>query len=194
MSYVKDIDLGWGEILKELSETDATSVKVGIQSTAGQVNSGKISMAHLGAIQEFGGDIKVGASEGTVYHKVFKNCNFARSGRFVKKSKSNFARNVSIGAHKISIPSRPFMREGLDKNKNAITDLSTDLAGKILEGKTSVNQALKLIGQKAEKGIKDNMSSGGFAPNAASTIKKKKSSTPLIDTGHLRQSITSVVE
>lgn len=194
MSYVKDIDLGWGEILKNLSESDATSVKVGIQSTAGQAADGKISMAHLGAVQEFGGDIKVGAGSTTVYHKVLKSGNFARGGRFVKKSKSNFARTVSVGAHKISIPSRPFMREGLDKNKNEITSLSTDLAGRILDGKTSVNQALKLLGQQAEKGIKDNMSSGGFTPNAASTVKHKKSDTPLIDTGRLRQSITSVVE
>ena len=35
---------------------------------------------------------------------------------------------------------------------------------------------------------------GGFAPNAESTIKKKGSDQPLIDTGYMRQSVNYVVK
>lgn len=151
-------------------------------------------MAHLGAVQEFGASINIKARQATIYNKLLKNGNLGSQGRFVKKKKSNFARSVSIGSHTINIPARPFMREGIDKNMNNINKLSEDLAGRIIDRKVNIRRSLKLIGQEAEKGIKNNMSSGDFTPNAASTLKKKKSSTPLIDTGRLRQSITSVVE
>ena len=35
---------------------------------------------------------------------------------------------------------------------------------------------------------------GGFVANKPSTIKKKKSEQPLIDTGHMRQSVDFVIK
>ena len=41
--------------------------------------------------------------------------------------------------------------------------------------------------------MKNTFTTGSFTPNKPATIKRKGSSRPLIDTGHLRQSITSKV-
>ena len=92
------------------------------------------------------------------------------------------------------IPQRPFIRQGLESGMSKIKSISDSVAGRVLDGTISTRNALELVGMAGESAIKDNMSSGNFTPNAPSTIKKKKSDTPLIDTGHLRQSITTVVE
>ena len=50
-------------------------------------------------------------------------------------------------------------------------------------------EALARTGQYIEGEIKRKIGSGPFTPNSPATIRKKKSSKPLIDTGHMRQSV-----
>ncbi len=57
---------------------------------------------------------------------------------------------------------------------------------------------LDVIGQNTLRWIDDNFTSaggnvGGWKPNAESTIKRKGSSAPLVDTGRLRQSFTAEI-
>ena len=42
--------------------------------------------------------------------------------------------------------------------------------------------------------VQETIKEGEFSPNAPSTIKKKGSDKPLIDTGHMRQSVMTVVD
>ena len=42
--------------------------------------------------------------------------------------------------------------------------------------------------------MQDKITSGSFAPNAESTIKKKGSSKPLVDTGRMRKSVNYVIQ
>jgi len=60
------------------------------------------------AIHQFGGEIKKKERKSTVY--FHRNERTGEVGRkFVEKSKSNFAQDVAIGEHTITMPKRPFL-------------------------------------------------------------------------------------
>jgi hypothetical protein len=63
----------------------------------------------------------------------------------------------------------------------------------VLLGRLSEDAALGLLGTKAVGEIQKRMARGIKPDNAPSTIAAKGSSTPLIDTGRLRQSVTYAV-
>ena len=88
------------------------------------------------------------------------------------------------------IPSRPFLRDTLEKYREKYTAL---FAEQLKQGK-SPEQAMSLIAVIAQGDVQDNIVNGNWVPNAKSTIRRKKSSKPLIDTGKLRQSIRGVVK
>ena len=87
-----------------------------------------------------------------------------------------------------TIPPRPFLEQGIETHQRQIQQavdnafLTVDRGG---DAETGLNQ----IGNVAKGAIQDEIANGEFAPNAPSTIKKKGSSRPLIDTGHMRQSV-----
>jgi len=60
------------------------------------------------AIHQFGGTIQRAARKQTIYQRQDK-----RTGellpRFVKRRRSNFARDVNVAAHSITIPARPYL-------------------------------------------------------------------------------------
>lgn len=91
------------------------------------------------------------------------------------------------------IPRRPFMRQSMDgmKRKDLI-QAGQRLLGMIAEGKMSTHIALSRLGRMGESYMKDEITNPGtpFAPNADFTVRKKKSSTPLIDTGAMRAAVT----
>ncbi len=61
------------------------------------------------AIHQFGGEIERAARQQTIYRRVAKDGSFAQGGRFVKRSRSNFATTVNVGAGKTSMPARPWL-------------------------------------------------------------------------------------
>lgn len=63
------------------------------------------------AIHNLGGEIEKAARQSTVYQRYNEKTDVLNQ-RFVKKSKSNFARDVTIGAHTIKIPAREFLGFG----------------------------------------------------------------------------------
>lgn len=87
------------------------------------------------------------------------------------------------------IPERPFMRNWFDSNLNQIKNFIKNLYTKVLDGKITANRALNLLGQYAQDGIRKSILNTTTPPNAPSTIKRKKSSHPLIDTGQALNSI-----
>jgi hypothetical protein len=64
----------------------------------------------------------------------------------------------------------------------------------VIEGKRTSDQVLEILGQRAVGQIQERIASGIAPANAPSTVAKKGSSTPLIDTGVLRSSITYQVK
>lgn len=93
----------------------------------------------------------------------------------------------------VNMPSRPFMRKSVDENEGKIKSFVKSMKKELVSG-TSGEQILKKIGIFQKDLIQEKITEGDFAPNAASTVKKKGSSKPLIDTGRMRQSVNYVIK
>lgn len=91
---------------------------------------------------------------------------------------------------KVRIPARPFLTDWFDANQERATKMWTALNRQVAAGKITSEQALNLFGQKCVGEIQRKIADGVPPPNADSTIARKGSSKPLIDTGQLRSSIT----
>lgn len=91
------------------------------------------------------------------------------------------------------IPARPFIRQSVDDNESKINSFLKEEVKDFAQGK-SAEQILKEIGIFQKDLMQDKITSGSFAPNAESTIKKKGSSKPLVDTGRMRQSVNYAIQ
>lgn len=92
------------------------------------------------------------------------------------------------------IPARPFVRTSWRNNRNKYLAMCRADAKQIFAGTMTVQRSLNRIGVIAQGDMQMSVTTGGWTPNAPSTIRRKGSSRPLIDTGKMRQSITWVVE
>lgn len=88
------------------------------------------------------------------------------------------------------IPSRPFLRQTLAENQEKYTALFV----KLFKSGNSIDQIYEQIALTAQGDVQQNIVNGKWTANAPSTIKRKKSSKPLIDTGKLRQSVRGIVK
>lgn len=88
----------------------------------------------------------------------------------------------------VHIPARPFLRQSVDDNLSKINNFLQEKKKDLVRG-ISAEQVLKEIGIFQKDLIQEKITDGDFAPNAESTVKKKGSSKPLIDTGRMRQSV-----
>lgn len=93
----------------------------------------------------------------------------------------------------ILIPERSFIRATVAQNERPYTVLCAKLVKRVLAGKLSEDQALGQLGLRMAGDMQRRISEGIDPANADSTIAAKGSSTPLVDSGRLRASITSVV-
>ena len=93
-----------------------------------------------------------------------------------------------------TIPERPFMRKTFDDNLANYNKLIERLFKGMLGGKLDSKMAFKILGQQTEDDMKNTIMTGNFKSNADSTVAKKGSSRPLIDTGTMRNSIRYEVE
>jgi len=91
------------------------------------------------------------------------------------------------------IPERSFMRSWATEKKEEIGRVVGELYNKVLAGEFTAKKALQLLGQYGVAGIKKKIDVGPFTPLAESTIARKGSSKPLIDTGQMRNSIRAEV-
>lgn len=101
-----------------------------------------------------------------------------------------------FGSPAAGIPQRSFIRETFEQasTRDAQKKLLDKLAGAMLKNKIEPDAALALLGTWAVNEIKQRIRSGIPPKNAASTIAKKGSSTPLVDTGRLINAVTHKVE
>lgn len=90
-------------------------------------------------------------------------------------------------------PPRPFLRQSIDNNVSRVNAMCKAQLRAVAQGKTA-KDALQAIGSMQKALVQDTIRNGDFEPNAPSTIKKKKSSKPLIDSGRMRQSVNFVIK
>ncbi len=88
-----------------------------------------------------------------------------------------------------SIPSRPFMQQMADNHAEDVKRRAVSM-GKSLASGASVEAELESLGEAAVKLVQDTIESGSFTPNSPATMARKGSSTPLIDTGLMKDSVT----
>lgn len=91
-----------------------------------------------------------------------------------------------------SSPARPFLRMSVDDNEDKIKAMCEKQKQSIAKG-GSAEASLKQLGVFGKGLVQEKIGSGTFAPNAPSTIRKKGSDKPLIDTGKMRQSVNFVI-
>jgi hypothetical protein len=93
------------------------------------------------------------------------------------------------GKGKWFIPPRPFIRGFADGKREQIAKTLEKLYGLVSGGKLNAADAMARLGEYGQSGVKSYIRNGPHTPNADSTIARKKSSRPLVDTGTLRNSI-----
>lgn len=205
---------GMRALADRLHAAALSHVVVGVP--AGPAEEDGMSLAHLAAIHEFGGFVKphsrikrqllrfnprtgrlMGAASSTV---IERGPGDGRSGPVQQKIHNRNINAILVRAKNatfengITIPARPFLRSGIRGNLNRTSRIAKRLLVQIARGTATAATALEMIGADAAGAVKRYFITGEFAPNAPSTVRKKKSSRPLIDTGALRQAITHAVE
>lgn len=104
------------------------------------------------------------------------------------KGEDTVAGIATINEFGLGVPARPAITGWFDAKSDAIAVLQEQLAKGLKAGRDPM-QTLDRVAQAWAGEIQGDIASRKFKENAASTIKKKKSSTPLIDTGQFRSSI-----
>jgi hypothetical protein len=88
------------------------------------------------------------------------------------------------------IPARPVLRQTLEENHEKYTTLFIQW----FDQGVPAAQIYERLAVMAQGDVQMNIVKGEWVANAKSTIKRKKSSKPLIDTGKMRQSVRGIVK
>lgn len=166
-SEVIDDDQGYNKILRELSRIGNPGITVGIHGEDDR------------PYQRGQGAPVTTAQIGT-FHE------FGTLDRFEDSS--------GAGGGGKGVPQRSFLRSTVDENRKKYADLISRGVGQVLDGRMNIKRALGLVGAKVSGDVQKKIASGIDPPLAQTTIDRKKSSKPLIDTGQLRQAIDWQVE
>lgn len=95
-----------------------------------------------------------------------------------------------FGVPEKNIPERSSMRSTASEESQNLGRLAKIQISECLRGETSAHDAFATVGAYLQGKIVDKITDGDFEPNTEATVKRKKSSKPLIDTGQLRGAIT----
>lgn len=136
------------------------------------------SIPMVAATNEFGGTIQVQEDSIMIYRKVnAAGTMFMRNGRFVKKKDSNFASAHVLPAHTITIPPRPYFRTMI-KDKGPTWPAA--MAKLLKSDDYDAKKTLGLMGELIKGQLQDSIKALTSPPNAASTVRAKGFSKPLI--------------
>ena len=168
------------EALKKLSEDE---LLVGVSAdTAGSGRGEDINNAELAYIHTNGvraADMKAetdrAVEEGTPYPLALQ--------AYIKEH----------GSPAYRVPPRPFLEPGIEKHLDMVESGMKAALLDVLDGGDGRAQRERLGATMAAKVQAYFQEDNGWPPNAPSTIKKKGSAQPLVDTGALRQSITYII-
>lgn len=91
-------------------------------------------------------------------------------------------------------PARSFIRAWFDENQDQIRGILFPLLRSVIAKRLTKEKALEQFGLWMQASIQRRIASGISPGNRPSTIAKKGSSTPLVDTGQLRTSVSFAVD
>jgi phage gpG-like protein len=99
-----------------------------------------------------------------------------------------------FGAPDANVPERSFLRATYDANPTHWDKRLRDELTRVVKQGRDPRAALLVVMEELRSAIIDRINSGIDPPLAESTIQRKGESTPLVDTGILRGSITASVD
>lgn len=99
-----------------------------------------------------------------------------------------------FGAPAANIPQRSFIRSTVDDRDAQLRAMIRKLLNRVVERRLSATKALDILGLWLASEIKKQIVSGIDPPLKQATVAAKGSTTPLVDTGRLLNSITHEVE
>jgi len=169
------------QIMKQL---ESKTLVVGFMANATYDDGTSVAM--IAAQNEFGGVINIPAHTVTLYRKVNSDGSFAKSGRFVKRSKSNFATDHTVPAYSVTIPSRPFFRQMVAKESPT---WSAKIGNCLIASNYDADKALEMVGEDVKGALQESIRDFTTPALEQSTIDKKGFSKPLIDTSHMINSV-----
>lgn len=163
-------DSGWEQLAKTLKNISDQQATVGIQADE------DAQLLTIANVQEFGASIPVTPKMRAFFRGAFK---------------INLKKSTTV----INIPSRPFIRQTIDKREAELIEIGFDLGLQIIDGKMTVKSALEIWGDKAVSFMRSEIAEGNnFEPNAPLTIMNKGAGKkPLQDSGRLQQALKAVV-
>ena len=174
-------------IQRELSKLRTNrSVTIGIHEDTGRHPGTDMTMAQLGATLNYGTTIS--HPGGTAYGYKTKTDAKNDKFRFLKNGKG-YAVIGYTKPHDIVIPPRPWLIPGVKASHQYTIAQFRDG----IKARKPVDDLLEGVGLVASGQVQQYMTELKTPPNARSTIRKKGSDNPLIDTGALRASVTSKV-
>jgi phage gpG-like protein len=165
MSNVKDIDKGWKRFVRDMGKIDGSYVKVGLPE---------------GFTPGTASDPTGGQRDASEILIIGATHEFGTDKAGPKKN--------------ITIPERSWLRSSFDKNKERFNRALDRTYDQLLRRRLSVFEGLGRVGLLAANSAKKMIRDLRVPPLAPSTIKRKGSTNPLVDTGQLVQSITHEVK
>jgi hypothetical protein len=187
---VSPLDFSGGEkLLGRLNQIAANAAKdaeLRVGFLEGATYPDGTSVPYIAAIQEFGATVQHPPRQTTIYRKVNARGELLRGGRFVKRSQSNYATEHEVGAHITKIPPRPFFRSMLwEKGPTWGAAIAKILPTVGYDTTLALGRMGELIKGQLQQSIRDLL----FPPLAPSTIRRKGFAKPLIDSGHMLNSV-----
>ena len=188
-----DVKVNYGklkELVREMSKK--YTVKVGLLANKGGSDevSENLDVAGLGAVQEFGCDIKITQKMAAFLAIRAKELGLPK----IEKQSDGY----------VHIPARSFLQMPLTKKNAVINELKKQLGG--LKSEDIIDYILNkqdfmtlavMLGASAVEVVNQAFDTGGWgqwAPDSPLTIAMKGSANPLQDTGELQGKITYEVE
>lgn len=168
------------EALKKLSEDE---LLVGVSAdTAGSgrgedINNAELAFIHTNGVRAAGmkAETDKAVEEGTPYPLALQ--------AYIKEH----------GSPAYRVPPRPFLEPGIEKHLDLVESGMKAALQDVLDGGDGKAQRERLGATMAAKVQAYFQEDNGWPPNAPSTIKRKGSAQPLVDTSALRQSITYII-
>lgn len=163
--------------------SSAQAVRVGFLEDSTYSDGTSVPM--VAAVQEFGGSMNI--PERTQDLNFKQNERTGQVGnRFVKADKANFAQMVTIPAHTVTVPPRPFFRTMLEQDAPGWGEaVAKTLKASDYDAAATLGKMGELIKGELQESIRT-LTSPALA---ASTIREKGFEKPLIDSGHMLQSV-----
>ena len=177
--------------LREIAEKVGAPKTVRVGFLEGATYPDGTPVALVAATNEYGGTVTVPEHDVTVNRKIKADGEFAQNGRFVKADKANFSTTHHVDEYAVTIPSRPFFRDMIQKHKG---EWPADL-GKIIKASGyDATVSLGRLGKHVEDQLQESIREFSTPGNAKSTIRKKGFDKVLVDSSHMLNSVDSEVE